>query len=147
MSLFKVNNFWKEKKLWKVNLWYQWIIQCNADSCYERTADGLDIFISVSPFIDPWVWCVSLYVCFISNQSTSKKPHYVLDLSTLDALLHKTHLLVLRFQGSTSCGDAYHKNSLSNVSAASTYNLVPFEQYGRLKSPCNTFSMHFSSRN
>ena len=147
MSLFKVNNFWKEKKLWKVNLWYQWITQCNADSCYESTADGLDIYLYrclclLAPECD-----VSLYVCFVSNQSTSKKPHYVLDLSTLDALLHKTHLLVLRFQGSTSCGDAYHKNSLSNVSAASTYNLVPFEQYGRLKSPCNTFSMHFSSRN
>ena len=104
------------------------------------------IYIGVC-LLAPECECVSLYVCFVSNQTTSKKPHYVLDLSTLGALLHKTHLLVLRLPGSTSCGDAYHKNSLSNVSAASTYNLVPFEQYGRLKSPCNTFSMHFSSRN
>ena len=36
--------------------------------------------------------CVFLYV--ISNQSTSKKPHYVSDLSKLDALLHKTHIRV-----------------------------------------------------
>ena len=31
-------------------------------------------------------------VCEISNQSTSKKPHYVSDLSKLDALLHKRTL-------------------------------------------------------
>ena len=33
------------------------------------------------------VLCV--FVCVISNQSTSKKTHYVSDLSKLDALLHK----------------------------------------------------------
>ena len=47
--------------------------------------------------------CVCVYVCVISNESTSKKP-YVLDLSKLDALLHKTHInvvLVLRYQGLT----------------------------------------------
>ena len=38
--------------------------------------------------VSPCVCCVS--VCVISNQSTSKKPHYVSDLSKLDALLHKT---------------------------------------------------------
>ena len=35
--------------------------------------------------------CVCVYVCVISNQSTSRKPHYVSDLSKLDVLLHKTH--------------------------------------------------------
>ena len=43
--------------------------------------------------------CVCVFVCVISNQNTSKKPHYVSDLSKLDALLHKTQtnvLLVLR---------------------------------------------------
>ena len=43
-------------------------------------------------------------LCYvISNQSTSEKPH-VLDLSELEALLHKIHskvLLLLRYQGST----------------------------------------------
>ena len=29
------------------------------------------------------------------NQSTSKKPHYVSDLSKLDALLHKTHSAII----------------------------------------------------
>ena len=41
-------------------------------------------------------------VCVISNQSTSKKPHYVSDLSRFDALFHKTYikvLLLLRYQG------------------------------------------------
>ena len=45
--------------------------------------------------------CVCVYVCVISNKSSSKKAH-VPDLSKLDALLHKTHrvLLVLRYLGS-----------------------------------------------
>ena len=34
--------------------------------------------------------CVYVYVNVISNQSTSKKPHYVSDLSKLEALLEKT---------------------------------------------------------
>ena len=41
--------------------------------------------------------CVSV----ISNQSTSKKPH-VPDLSKLDALLHATHIKVLRCNMCTS---------------------------------------------
>ena len=44
--------------------------------------------------------CVCVFVCVISNQSTSKKSHCVSDLSSkLDALLHKTQtkvFLVLR---------------------------------------------------
>ena len=47
--------------------------------------------------------CVSLCLCVMSNQSTSKKPHHVSDLSKLDALFNKTHikvLLVLRYRGS-----------------------------------------------
>ena len=45
-----------------------------------------------------------VYVCEISSQSTSKKPHYVSDLSKLVALLLKTHskvLQVLKYQGVT----------------------------------------------
>ena len=58
-------------------------------------------FIWMCQCTSPWVCCVSLCVCVcvcvfvcvcvISNQSTSKKPHYVIDLSKLDALLQKTH--------------------------------------------------------
>ena len=47
--------------------------------------------------------CLSVCLCVISSQSTSKKPQYVPSLSKLDAFLHKTHikvLLVLRYQGS-----------------------------------------------
>ena len=50
------------------------------------------------------VLCIFVCVCMISNQSTSKKPDYVSDLSKFDALLHRTHIkiiLVLRYQGST----------------------------------------------
>ena len=38
--------------------------------------------------------CVFVCVCVVSNQSTSKKAHYVLDLSNVDALLHQTHIKV-----------------------------------------------------
>ena len=54
---------------------------------------------------------VSVCVCVISNQSTSKKPHYVSGLSKLGALLHKTHIKVLRvltYDGSTSVDPWYH---------------------------------------
>ena len=47
--------------------------------------------------------CAVLWMCVISNQSTSKKPH-VSDLSKRDVLLHKTHikvLLVQTYQGAT----------------------------------------------
>ena len=47
--------------------------------------------------------CVcGVFVCVTSNQSTSKKTHYVSDLSKVDALLCKIHskvFLVLRYQG------------------------------------------------
>ena len=51
--------------------------------------------------------CVSVFVYAISNWNTSKKMHYMSDLSNFDALLHKTHskvLLVLRYQDSTCVG-------------------------------------------
>ena len=38
---------------------------------------------------------VCVCVCVISNQNTSKKPHYVSDLSKLDVLLHETYIKVL----------------------------------------------------
>ena len=38
------------------------------------------------------VRAVCLFLCVISNQSTSKKPHYVSELSKCDVLLHKTQL-------------------------------------------------------
>ena len=57
-------------------------------------------------FTAPWVWsvCFDVCLCVISNQSTSKKPHYVSGHSKLDTLLHKTHIqvpVVLRYQGLT----------------------------------------------
>ena len=58
------------------------------------------IFTWVGQSTGPWVCCVSL--CVISNQSTSKKPHCVLDFSKLDALLHKTLIkFLMLYQGLT----------------------------------------------
>ena len=61
------------------------------------------------------VLCV--YMCVMSNQSTSKKPH-VSGLSKLDALLHKTHskvLLVLRYQDLRSIISIKSQSGASNV--------------------------------
>ena len=67
---------------------------------------GVNIFLDgyVSLLVPECAVYFCVYACVISNQSTSKKPHYVSDLSKLDALLHKTCSkvdLVLRYQGST----------------------------------------------
>ena len=39
--------------------------------------------------------CVYVCVCVISNQSTSKTPHYVSDLSKCYALLHRPYIKVV----------------------------------------------------
>ena len=65
------------------------------------------MYHSTGPKVRCMSLCASVYMCVISNQSTSKKPHYVSDLSKLDALLHNTHikvLLVQSYQG-TTCVD------------------------------------------
>ena len=46
--------------------------------------------------------CVCVCVCARSNQSTSKKPHHVSELSKLNALLHKTCIKVLKHDMCTS---------------------------------------------
>ena len=37
--------FKKENTFWKVNFWYQWIIQCNTDSCCEYMAGDVNIYL------------------------------------------------------------------------------------------------------
>ena len=69
-------------------------------------ADGVNVYLHgcVSLLVPECTVSLCVYVCVISNQSTSKKPYYVLDLSKRDAMLHKTHIevvLELRYQGST----------------------------------------------
>ena len=59
--------------------------------------------------------CLCVFMCVISNQSTSKEQHYVSDLSKPDALLHKTHIkvfLVIRYQGLTCVDPYYHQVKL-----------------------------------
>ena len=51
--------------------------------------------MGVSVYWPQSVLCMFVcFVCVISNQNTSKKPHYVSDLSKLEAFLHKTHIKV-----------------------------------------------------
>ena len=70
-------------------------IQCSKDSCCEHISGGANIYSYgfVSVYWPLSVFCVS--VCMISNQSTGKKPHYMSDLSKLNAWFHKTHITVL----------------------------------------------------
>ena len=79
----------------KVDFWYQWIIQCHTDNRCEHLVGGDNIYLygSVSLLVPECAvylfLCVCVCVCVISNQSASKKPHYVSDFSKFDALLHK----------------------------------------------------------
>ena len=79
-------------------------IQCNKDSCCEHITDDVNIYLygCVSLLAPECAVCLCVYVfvcvCVISNQITSKNPHYVSDLSKLDTLMHKTHI---KYQGST----------------------------------------------
>ena len=71
-------------------------IHCNKDSSCEHIPGGVNIYLyGCVSLLTPWLCCVSLCVCMfvsvIRSQSTSKKPHYVSDLSKPDTLLHKTH--------------------------------------------------------
>ena len=62
---------------------------------------GVSVYWSLSV---QCIFSLRVCVCVISNQSTSEKLHYVLDLNKIYALLYKTLskvVLVLRFQGST----------------------------------------------
>ena len=45
IRLLQLSNFLKEKTLWKVNFWYQWITQCNTDSCCEHMTGGANIYL------------------------------------------------------------------------------------------------------
>ena len=58
-------------------------IQCNTESCCEHITGSINIYLyaCVSPLAPVFAMC--LWVCVISNQSTSKKPSQVLDLSNL----------------------------------------------------------------
>ena len=60
----------------------------------------MDVSVSLllSVLCDFYVYvCVYACVCVISDQSTSKKLHYVSDLSKLDTILHK-HTAISRYQ-------------------------------------------------
>ena len=48
----------------------------------------MDLTGNVDIYLYSSALCAFVCVCVISNQSTSKKPHFVSDLSKLDALLH-----------------------------------------------------------
>ena len=102
ISLLQVKNFWKAN-IFDVSKLF---IQYNTNSCCEYVAVGINIYLyeCVSLIAPVCAACFCVYVFVISNQSTSKKTHYVVDLRKPDAFLHKTHskaLVVLLYQGST----------------------------------------------
>ena len=81
---------WKKIDISKV------LIQCNKDSCYEHITVGVNIYLYRCVFllgtecaVCLWVW-VYLYVCVCvrSNHTTSKKPHYLSELSKLIKCTH-----------------------------------------------------------
>ena len=69
------------------------------DSCSEHITVGLNIYLfgCVSLLAPECAECGCLwvFVCVISNESTSKKPHYLSDLSKPVTLLLKTHIKIL----------------------------------------------------
>ena len=91
--LQQVSNFWIEKTLWKVNIYYQWIIQCDRSSCCEHIPDGFNIYLYGCVSLMGTTCNVCACVCVISIQNASKKPH----VSDLDSLFHKTHSTVRSF--------------------------------------------------
>ena len=89
----------------EVNFWCQRsFIQWNTDNCCEHITGGVNIYLYRSVSLLALVCAACLCLCVIWNQSTSKKPHYVSDLGKFNALLYKTHkvLLVLRYQCDTN---------------------------------------------
>ena len=87
-----MNSFWEEKTLWKVKFDIsELFIRYNKDSCYELIAVGVNIyFYGCVSLLDPYSavsLCIFVYVCVCvcvrSNQSGSKKTHYVSHLSKL----------------------------------------------------------------
>ena len=87
-----MNNFWEEKTLWKVKFDIsELFIRYNKDSCYELIAVGVNIyFYRCVSLLDPdsaVSLCIFVYVCVCvcvrSNQSGSKKTHYVSHVSKL----------------------------------------------------------------
>ena len=81
MHFVQVSNFLKEKKLWKVIFWYQWIIQSNRDSYCEYKAGGFNIYL---------YGCVSLLV-----------PECTVYLCVYVCETHSKVVLVLKYQDST----------------------------------------------
>ena len=79
------------------------VIKCNKGSCCEPITGCVNIYLygCVSLLVPECAVCVPVFLCVISNQGTSKKPHYLSDLCKLNTFLHKTHIklfLVLKYQ-------------------------------------------------
>ena len=64
-KISQVSNVLKEKTLWKVNFWYQWIIQCNTDSSCEHMAGGVNVYLygCVSLLVPECAVYLCVYVC------------------------------------------------------------------------------------
>ena len=58
-----------EKKLWKVNFWYQWNIQCSKDICLVHLTGGVNIYLygCINLSVPECAVCCCLCVCVIST--------------------------------------------------------------------------------
>ena len=123
-------NFWKETTLWKVIFWYQWIIhliiECNkGTSCEQKTGNvNIHLYECVSLQAPEFDMCVC--VCDIKYIWPRL---YMLDLSKLDALLHKTHIKVLLVLKLDMCRLILSLNNTSNV----VWSLIQLKKHDNRK--------------
>ena len=95
-----------------------------------------------------FVLCVCLCVCVVLNQSTSKKPHYVLDLSKLIGLIVYTPSLSVRRGEGSLANNNKNMQSLCRFTGNSTKicrNRAPNEQLPIQKS-CKIPALHISQK-
>ena len=73
IQLLQVSNFWKGNTLWKVNFWYQWIIQGNRDSCREHVTRVGNIYLyGCVSLLSVLCVFVCMCVCYIKLEFQQK---------------------------------------------------------------------------
>ena len=88
-----IEHFFKRKYMWKVNFWYQWIIQCNTDSWCEYMARDVNLYGCVSLLVPECAGYLNVYACKTNIKT----------------------VLVQRYQGFTWIYNIVKWNNTSNV--------------------------------
>ena len=115
--------FLKSKYIFESNfliLFFKSFIQCYAHSWCGHIIGGVSIYLyeCVSLLVRACVVCLCLRVCVISNQTTSKKPHYVSDLSKVDILLHKQGPSVTKVPRLDMCKSTTSLSKITHIKCA-----------------------------